>query len=181
VLSQQEVAQLINAAITPVHRLILMTLYATGMRRAEVTQLKIADIDAQRMVIHVRGGKGRKDRDVMLSPKLLEAMRQHWRSLQRKSKIWLFPAETGQNAEKPISDRVVWNACEQAAHRAGIEKPVHPHTLRHSFATHLLEAGADIRTIQLLLGHSDLKVTAIYLHLSRRHCSKPPAHSMRSR
>lgn len=167
VLSQEEVVQLIRAALTPVHRLILMTLYATGLRRAELTQLQIADIDTQRMVIHVRGGKGRKDREVMLSPRLLEALRQYWRSLKRKPRVWLFPG--GTHGEQPMSDKVVWNACEQAAQRAGMEKPIHPHTLRHSFATHLLEAGADIRTIQLLLGHSDLKATTIYLHLSRRH------------
>ena len=170
VLSQDEVAQLIKAAANPVHRILLMTLYATGMRRAEVTRLKIADIDTHRMVIHIRGAKGRKDRDVMLSPKLLEALRQHWRSLKRKPTVWLFPGGTEHdNVDHPISDKVLWQACERAAHRAGMEKPVHPHTLRHSFATHLLEAGTDIRTIQILLGHSDLKVTSMYLHLSRRH------------
>jgi site-specific recombinase XerD len=168
VLSQEEVARLIDSAATPVHRLILMTLYATGIRRTELTQLKIADIDTQRMVIHVRAGKGRKDRDVMLSARLLEALRQYWR--QRKPKVWLFPTETEHsNGEQPMSDRVVWNACTEAARRAGMEKPIHPHTLRHSFATHLLEAGTDLRTIQLLLGHASLKNTAIYLHLSRRH------------
>jgi integrase/recombinase XerD len=170
VLSQEEVSRLIGAAVTPVHRLILMTLYATGLRRTELTQLKIADIDAPRMVIHVRGGKGRKDRDVMLSPRLLEALRQYWRGLRRKPKVWLFPGGNWHtDVDRPITDRVVWNACAQAARRAGIEKPVHPHTLRHCFATHLLEAGADIRTIQVLLGHSSLKATTIYLHLSRRH------------
>ncbi len=170
VLSQDEVRQLIEAARTPIHRVILMTLYATGLRRAELTQLKIADIDAQRMVIHIRGGKGRKDRDLMLSPRLLEALRQYWRGLKRKPKVWLFPGGNWHtDVDRPITDRVVWNACAQAARRAGIEKPVHPHTLRHSFATHLLEAGADVRTIQVLLGHSSLKATTIYLHLSRRH------------
>jgi integrase/recombinase XerD len=170
VLSPEEVTRLINAAVTPIHRLILMTLYATGLRRTELTQLKIADIDAPRMVIHVRGGKGRKDRDVMLSPRLLEALRHYWRGLKRKPKVWLFPGGNWHtDVDRPITDRVVWNACAQAARRAGIEKPVHPHTLRHSFATHLLEAGADVRTIQVLLGHSSLKATTIYLHLSRRH------------
>lgn len=167
VLSQEEVTQLINAAVSPVHRLILMTLYATGLRRTELAQLRITDIDTQRMVIHVRGGKGRKDRDVMLSPRLLEALRQYWRSLKRKPTVWLFPSEA--SVEQPMSDKVVWNACGQAARRAGMKKAIHPHTLRHSFATHLLEAGADIRTIQLLLGHSDLKATTVYLHISRRH------------
>ena len=170
VLSHQEVSQLINAAATPRDRVILMALYATGMRRAELAQLKIADIDTQRMVIHIRGAKGRKDRDVMLSPKLLEALRQYWRGLKVKPTVWLFPGgREHTNIEHPINDKVVWQACERAAHRAGIDKPIHPHTLRHSFATHLLEAGTDIRTIQILLGHSDLKATTIYLHLSRRH------------
>jgi integrase/recombinase XerD len=170
VLSHQEVARLIKAAANPVHRVVLMTLYATGMRRTELTRLKIADIDTQRMVIHIRGAKGRKDRDVMLSPKLLEALRQYWRSLKRKPTVWLFPGgREHTNMEQPMSDKVVWQACDRAAHRAGIAKPIHPHSLRHSFATHLLEAGTDIRTIQILLGHSDLKTTTIYLHLSRRH------------
>jgi site-specific recombinase XerD len=170
VLSQEEVTRLIEAATTPIHRLILMTLYATGLRRTELTQLRIADVDAPRMVIHVRGGKGRKDRDVMLSPRLLEALRQYWRGLKRKPKIWLFPGGNWHtDMDRPITDRVVWNACAQAARRADMENPVHPHTLRHSFATHLLEAGADVRTIQVLLGHRSLKATTIYLHLSRRH------------
>ncbi len=170
VLSQEEMTRLIEAALTPLHRLILMTLYATGLRRTELTRLKIADVDSGRMVIHVRGGKGRKDRDVMLSPRLLEALRQYWHGLKRKPKVWLFPGGRWHNdVDRPITDKVVWHACEQAARRAGIEKQIHPHTLRHSFATHLLEAGADVRTIQVLLGHSSLKATTVYLHVSRRH------------
>jgi len=170
VLSPQEVARLIDSALTPLHRLVLMTLYATGLRRAELTRLQVADVDTPRMVLHVRGGKGRKDRDVPLSPKLLDALRQYWRSLKRKPQLWLFPGGRWHtDIEHPMTDKVVWHACEQAARRAGIDKSVHPHTLRHCFATHLLEAGADIRTIQLLLGHSDLKATTIYLHLSQRH------------
>lgn len=170
VLSQDEVARLIDAAVTPLHRIVLMTLYATGLRRTELVNLKVADIDTQRMVIHVRGGKGRKDREVMLSPKLLDALRQYWRGLKRKPREWLFPGgRWHSDVERAMTDKVVWYACEQAARRAGINKDVHPHTLRHSFATHLLEAGADVRTIQLLLGHADLKATTVYLHLSRRH------------
>jgi site-specific recombinase XerD len=170
VLSQDEVTRLIDAALTPLHRAVLMTLYGTGLRRAELTRLKISDIDAQRMVIHVLGGKGRKDRDVMLSPKLLDALREYWRGLKYKPRTWLFPGGAWHSrTEQPMTDKVVWYACEQAAKRAGIDKPVHPHTLRHSFATHLLEAGVDLRTIQLLLGHSDLKATTVYLHLSHRH------------
>jgi site-specific recombinase XerD len=170
VLSQDEVARLIDAALTPVHRAILMTLYATGLRRAELTRLKISDIDTERMVIHVLGGKGRKDRDVMLSPKLLEELRRYWRGLKHKPRTWLFPAgRWHQDTQRPMSDKVVWHACEQAARRAGIDKAVHPHTIRHCFATHLLEAGVDLRTIQILMGHSDLKATTVYLHLSHRH------------
>jgi site-specific recombinase XerD len=167
ILSQGEVARLIDAAEFPFHRILLMTLYATGARRAEVAHLKINDIDSQRMVIHIRGGKGRKDRDVMLSPKLLQALREHWRSLRRKPATWLFPGNRWHTADHPIDTKVVWLACKAAAERAGIRKEVHPHTLRHCFATHLLEAGADLRTIQILLGHRDLEETTIYLHLSQ--------------
>jgi site-specific recombinase XerD len=137
-----------------------------------LANLKIGDIDSQRMVVHIRGGKGRKDRDVMLSPHLLEELRQHFRRLGRKPAEWLFPGGRWHtDTESPISTKVVWHACREAAQRAGIRKQLHPHTLRHCFATHLLEAGADLRTIQILLGHTDLKETTIYLHLSQRHLS----------
>src|SRR5712672_3415093 len=169
ILSREEVARLIDAALTPYHRTLLMTLYATGVRRAELTHLKVSDIDSKRMVIHVQGGKGRKDRDVMLSPKLLAALREHWRGLHRKPSAWLFPGNRWHTGDTPIDTKVVWNACKEAAQRAGLQKDVHPHTLRHCFATHLLEAGADLRTIQMLLGHRDLEETARYLHLSQRH------------
>jgi integrase/recombinase XerD len=171
ILSPEEVARLIESATTPFHRTILMTLYGTGVRRAELTHLKISDIDSQRMVIHVQGGKGRKDRDVMLSPNLLDALRQHYRYLRKKPKAWLFPGGNGHTADRPIDTKVVWYVCQNAAERAGLKKKLHPHTLRHCFATHLLEAGADLRTIQVLLGHRDLKETTIYLHLSNRHLS----------
>jgi site-specific recombinase XerD len=169
ILSQEEVARLIDAASSPYHRALLMTLYATGMRRAELTHLKVSDIDSQRMVIHVQGGKGRKDRDVLLSPKLLEVLREHWRGLKRKPSAWLFPGNRWHTGDAPIDTKVVWYACKEAAQRAGLQKKIHPHTLRHCFATHLLEAGADLRTIQMLLGHRDLEETTIYLHLSERH------------
>ena len=169
ILSQEEVARLIDAARPPFHRTLLMALYATGLRRAELARLKVSDVDSKRMVIHVRGGKGRKDRDVMLSPKLLEALREHWRGLQRKPSAWLFPGNRWHTGDTPITTKVVWTACKEAAQRAGLQKDVHPHTLRHCFATHLLEAGADLRMIQILLGHRDLKETTIYLHLSQRH------------
>jgi len=169
ILSQEEVEQLIDAARTPYHRTLLMTLYATGARRAELTHLKASDIDNQRMVIRIQGGKGRKDRDVMLSPVLLEELRAHCRRLRRRPITWLFPGNYHHSGDQPIETKTVWNACKEAAKRAGIQKDVHPHTLRHSFATHLLEAGTDLRTIQILLGHRDLEETTIYLHLSQRH------------
>jgi integrase/recombinase XerD len=172
ILSQEQVARLIDAAEFPFHRILLMTLYATGARREEVAHLKLSDIDSQRMVVHIRGGKGRKDRDVMLSPKLLDALRVYWRGLRRKPTDWLFPGNRWHTASYPVTTKVLWTACQRAAQRAGLEhKHIHPHTLRHCFATHLLEAGADLRTIQMLLGHRDLEETTIYLHLSRRHLS----------
>ena len=163
ILSREEVAQLIHAA-RPYERILLMTLYATGVRRSELTHLKISDIDSQRMVVHIRGGKGRKDRDVMLSPKLLTALRTHWRFYHRKSSTWLFPSNY--RKDRPIDTKTVWYACQKAAQRAGLQKCVHPHTLRHCFATHLYEAGTDLRAIQILLGHEDLKDTLIYVHLA---------------
>lgn len=171
VLSREEVARLIDAAEYPFYRVLLMTMYATGARRAEVAQLKVSDIDSQRMVVHIRG-KGRKDRDVMLSPKLLDTLRVYWRGLRRKPTNWLFPGNRWHTGNYPITARVLWIACQSAAKRAGLEhKHVHPHTLRHCFATHLLEAGTDLRIIQMLLGHRDLAETTIYLHVSRRHLS----------
>jgi site-specific recombinase XerD len=152
-----------------------MTLYATGLRCAELTHLKVSDVDSKRMVIHVRGGKGRKDRDVMLSPKLLEELRQHWRRLPRKTSDWLFPGNRWHTAKHPIDTKTPRHACQGAAKRASLDYAIHPHTLRHCFATHLLEAGADLRTIQILLGHSSLKETTVYLHLSKRHLSATPS------
>jgi integrase/recombinase XerD len=169
ILSPEEVARLIDSSRTRFHRIVLMTLYATGMRRAELARLQVSDIDSRRMVIHIRGGKGRQDRDVMLSPTLLEALREYWRGLKRKPTDWLFPGGNGHTAHRPITPKTVYYACRQAAQQAGLQNRVHPHTLRHCFATHLLENGADLRTIQLLLGHHDLKETTLYLHLSRRH------------
>jgi integrase/recombinase XerD len=167
--SPEEVTSLIDAAPIPFYRTILMTLYGTGVRRAECAALKLTDIDSARMVVHVQDGKGGKDRDIVLSPHLRDELRAHYRRLARKPAIWLFPGGRWHTADYPISDKVVWHACRESAQRAGVNKPLHPHTLRHCFATHLLEAGADLRTIQLLLGHSDLRETMIYIHLSKRH------------
>jgi site-specific recombinase XerD len=152
-----------------------MTFYATGLRCAELTRLKVSDVDSQRMVIHVQSGKGRKDRDVMLSPKLLDELRKHWRRLPRKSSNWLFPGNRWHTADHPIDTKTPRYACREAAQRAGLKKIIHPHTLRHCFATHLLEAGADLRTIQILLGHQSLKETTVYLHLSKRHLNATPS------
>jgi site-specific recombinase XerD len=168
VLSQDEVTRLIEAAPNRMHRMLLMLLYATGMRRTEASLLKVSDIDSQRMVIHIQRGKGLRDRDVPLTPKLLEALRDYWR--WKKPRVYLFPSRmSAPGVEQPISDKTVWNVCRAAATRAGIHKKLHPHTLRHCFATHLLEGGADLRTIQLLMGHERLEDTTIYLHLSQRH------------
>jgi len=164
ILSREEVTQLIDAARTPGERILLMTLYATGVRRSELTHLKIGDIDSQRMVVHIHGGKGRKDRDVILSPRLLTALRTHWCYYHRKSSTWLFPSNF--RKDRPIDTKTVWYACQKAAKRAGIQKHVHPHTLRHCFATHIYEAGTDLRAIQVLLGHEDLKDTLVYVHLA---------------
>jgi integrase/recombinase XerD len=165
VLSQEEVTRLIDAASNLSHRAMLMILYSTGVRRSELVHLKVDDIDSQRMVIHVRLGKESKDRDVPLSPKLLETLRQYWR--WAKPKTYLFPGQSGQDV--PLTAKAVWHACQGAAQRAGIPKKISPHSLRHSYATHLLESGADLHTIQLLLGHADIKHTTVYLHLSQRH------------
>ena len=167
VLSEEEVVRLIESASNAYHRVILTTLYATGMRRTELSRLKVEDIDSQRMVIHVRQGKGGKDRDVTLSPRLLEILRDYWK--WRKPQVYLFPSLQRKRRELPITDRAIYHAVRAAARRAGIKKKITPHTLRHSWATHLLERGTDLKTIQMLLGHVDLEATTIYLHLSQRH------------
>lgn len=167
IVSKDEVTRLINASGNLFRRALLMTLYGTGMRRSEVARIKISDIDSQRMIIRVVKGKGSKDRDLPLSPALLETLREYWR--WRKPKLYLFPSRYQHQADQPISDKTLWIACTDAARRAGIHKRVTPHTLRHSWATHLLEAGTDLRTIQVLLGHEDLETTARYLHLSQQH------------
>ncbi len=168
ILSVDEVTRLIDAAGSLSHRTMLMTLYSTGMRNAELRHLQVRDIDSRRMLIHIQHGKGGRDRYVPLSATLLSTLRVYWRWM--KPKTWLFPGTiAGWRADKPITPKVVWDACQSAATRANIQQRVSAHLLRHSYATHLLEAGADLRTIQLLLGHVKLEHTVIYLHLSRRH------------
>ena len=168
ILTVEEVGRLIDAAQNLFHRTLLMVLYSTGMRNRELRKLQVKDIDSRSMLIHIRYGKGGRDRFVPLSPKRLETLREYWRWMRPKT--WLFPGTVnGWRADKPLTPKVVWEACQFAAERAGIDKRVYPHLLRHSYATHLLEAGTDLRTIQLLLGHVELRHTVIYLHLSRRH------------
>jgi integrase/recombinase XerD len=173
VLSPEEVTRLIDAACNLYHRTLLMTLYSTAARRAELCQLKVQDIDSQRMMIRINQGKGGRDREVPLSPKLLEILRVYFRWMRPTT--FLFPGTVkGVRADVPITPNVVWLACRQAAQRAGITKRLSPHSLRHSSASHLLEAGADLRTIQVLLGHSRLEHTLIYLHLSPKHLQAIP-------
>jgi integrase/recombinase XerD len=168
ILTQEEAIRLIDSASNLFHRAMLMTIYSTGMRRAEMCNLKVEDIDSDRMLIQIRQGKNRQDRAVPLSPKLLETLREYWRWM--KPKTYLFPGTVnGLRADKPITPKVLWEACREAAQRAGITKAVRPHLLRHSFATHLVEGGADLPTVQAILGHADLKPTSIYLHMSERH------------
>ena len=161
VLSADEVVRFLEAIPSLKSRTALTTVYAAGLRVSEVVLLKIADIDSQRMVIRVAQGKGQKDRYVMLSPKLLETLRSYWSTARPKE--WLFP---GDFPDQPITRFTVAVACEKARRRSGISKPITPHSLRHAFAVHLLEAGTDVRTIQLLLGHRNLTTTARYLRIA---------------
>src|SRR5881409_351843 len=161
VLSRDEVKALILATNHLKHRAMLATLYATGVRVSELCQLQGTDIDSQRMVIQVRQGKGKRDRFVMLSPNLLPLLRRYWKLYQLRS--WLFP---GHRITEPITRMSVARLCTQAGRAAQLTKAVYPHLLRHSFATHLLEAGVDLRRIQLLLGHASLRSTSLYLHVA---------------
>ncbi len=168
VLSPAEAVRLIDSARNLFHRAMLMTLYSCGLRRIELCRLKVSDIDSQRMMLRVTHGKGGVDRDVPLGPKLLETLREYWRWMRPKT--YLFPGTVnGWRADKPITAKMVWAAVRYAAERAGIEKRVSPHSLRHSYATHQLEAGVDLKALQVLLGHEDLATTSRYLHLSQKH------------
>jgi site-specific recombinase XerD len=161
ILSPAEVKLLLETPKNLSHRAMLTTMYAAGPRISEVAKLKVADIDTTRNVIWIRGGKGRKDRQVLLPPRLLELLRVYLRWKQPQE--WLFP---GRVPGQPICSNSIFLACQKAVRKAGIVKPVHPHSLRHAFATHLLEAGVNLRTIQILLGHSKLETTARYLHVT---------------
>jgi site-specific recombinase XerD len=161
VLSPEEVARLLEAAPSLKYRAALSVAYGAGLRASEVVSLKIADIDSARMVIRVEQGKGRKDRYVMLSEHLLALLRAWWREARPQG--WLFP---GQNRVNPLTTRQLNRACHAAAQMAELDKPVSLHTLRHSFATHLLEQKTDIRVIQVLLGHKKLDTTALYTRVA---------------
>lgn len=169
VLSVEEAARLLEAAPGIKYKAALGAAYGAGLRVSEVAHLKVDDIDSTRMLIRVEQGKGRKDRNAMLSPQLLELLRLWWREGKRRGVMlphgWLFP---GRSCTDPISSRQLHRAVQEAAEVAGIRKHVSPHTLRHSFATHLLEQDVDIRVIQVLLGHSMLDTTALYTKVSTR-------------
>jgi integrase/recombinase XerD len=161
VLSQEEVARLLEAAPGLKYKAALSIAYGAGLRVSEVANLKVSDIDSERMTLRVEQGKGQRDRYVMLSPQLLELLRDWWRA--SRPQVWLFP---GQNPINPMTPRQLNRAVHAAKDLAGISKRVSPHTLRHSFATHLLEQGVDIRVIQVLLGHAKLETTALYTRVA---------------
>jgi site-specific recombinase XerD len=163
VLSPEEVARLLDAAPGLKYKAALSVAYGAGLRAGEVVSLKVGDIDSTRMLIRVEQGKGRKDRYVMLSPHLLELLRAWWRVGRPQG--WLFP---GRDRVQPITTRQLNRACHAAAHMAEINKRVSLHTLRHSFATHLLEQNIDIRVIQVLLGHAKLDTTALYARVATK-------------
>ena len=163
VLSVEEVARFFAAIPNLRHRVMLMIAYGAGLRVQEVTQLQVADIDSRRGLIRVRHGKGDKERYVMLGARVLDMLRTYWR--QARPQTWLFP---GQPSTGPIQGRALQIACAKARRASGLAQKITPHTLRHSFATHLLEDGADLRSIQVLLGHASMQTTSIYLHVSTR-------------
>jgi site-specific recombinase XerD len=167
VLSREEVARLIAATGNLKHQTALSVAYGAGLRASEVVALKVGDVDGQRMTLRVEQGKGQKDRYAMLSPVLLERLRVWWRVARRQGKMleggWLFP---GLNPVEPLSPRQLNRAIHAAALAAGIDKRVSMHTLRHSFATHLLEQKVDIRVIQVLLGHKKLETTSLYTQVA---------------
>lgn len=162
VASRQEVKEFFAAISNIKYRVMLLIAYDAGLRAAEIARLRITDIDSERMLIRVRQGKGRKDRNVNLSAPLLKVLREYWKA--RQPKEWLFP---GRTPDKPMNPVTLTNACRNIRRSAGIRKAITPHMLRHTFATELLDAGVDIRRIQILLGHRSLATTAIYTHVSQ--------------
>jgi len=167
VLSQDEVVRLLEAADNIVHRMALTTAYAAGLRITELLMLKAEHIDSARMLLHVEHGKGQKARLVPLSEVLLAQLRDYWKTGRPRVRgsLWLFPSE---DPAKPLHPATIEKACQRARVAARLTKPATPHTLRHCYATHLLEAGTDLRTVQALLGHSSLSTTSIYTHVQRK-------------
>ena len=163
VLSVEEVQRFFGVVSHPRDRMVVRTIYAAGLRISEVLHLKVTEIDSDRMLIHVRQGKGKKDRMVMLSKTLLEELRAY--AQEARPRDWLFP---GMDPTQPLCSRTIQRACRIAGERAGIAKRITPHVLRHSFATHLLDAGTDLRVIQTLLGHGSVTTTIRYTHVSTR-------------
>jgi integrase/recombinase XerD len=172
VLDVAEVAQVLAAAKPGRERVLLMTAYACGLRISELLNLQVTDIDSVRMVVNVRQGKGAKDRQVPLSARLLRELRQWWYG--HRTKPWLFPGMTADSRQRPMNTTSVQRMVKQVMRRAKLKKAASMHTLRHSYATHLLEAGVDVVTLQKLLGHNALSTTARYLHLSRRQMQRLP-------
>ena len=170
VLGQEDASRLIQCTPNLKHRTILLTLYAAGLRLSEASHLQIPDIDSGRMQLRITCGKGRKERRVPMSPRLLTALRDYWR--QHRVPTYLFP---GKNNDTPLSGTTVQKACKAAAREAGLSPKISPHTLRHSFATGLLEAGVDLLTIGQLLGHKSFTTTMIYLHVRRPHLQSTPS------
>ncbi len=167
VLSTREIERVLGVEMNPKHRTLLMTTYAAGLRVSEVTKLKIKDIESQRNLIRVDQGKGKKDRYTVLSPRLLEELRSHY--VRFRPKEFLF---YGADIKKPISRNAAQQIYYKARKKAGIAKGGGIHCLRHCFATHMLEAGMDIRTLQIILGHASLSSTAMYLHITMKHLGK---------
>lgn len=172
ILSGSEVARLLAATDSPKYRAIFNLAYGAGLRVGEITALQVADIDSQRMLIHVREGKTGA-RHVMLSPHVLEALRTYWKAARPKGP-GLFPGRS-RSADAGLSRKAIHHVITKVARKAGIKKRVHPHLLRHCFATHMLELGADIRTVQVSLGHASIESTSKYLHLSNAHLRATPS------
>jgi integrase/recombinase XerD len=170
VLSPAEVLRLLEAAAPGRDRVLLQVAYGCGLRLSELLHVRVADLDSARMVVHVRQGKGRKDRLVPLSPRLLGELRAYWRL--GRPRTWLFP---GKKPDQPLTDGGAQRLFGRVRRRAGLGKRCSMHTLRHSYATHLLEAGVDLRTLQALLGHASLETTARYLHVSTQRLAQTPS------
>ena len=170
VLSRQEVVALLEVLTNLKHRALLMTVYAAGLRVSEVVALRVTDIDSQRMTLRIEQGKGRKDRYTMLSDRLFTVLREYWKTAQPQD--WLFP---GQIPERHLTRSSVERVFYKARDAAGITKKGSVHSLRHSFATHLLESGVNLRKIQILLGHSSLRSTQVYTHVARDFLDQTPS------